>query len=162
MTSDIVIGTRGWYDMILPIRPGSSFSPSFNFPLSFPLIFFVGCREVSFTMNGFTNTETDPTSLPDARNFLHCGISGDPNLADSAASLINRFSYSLFLAICSFCLWMDLVFFFFFFFFFYQCRYKSGGGTFYISACFEEVTYLHCYPNNVVFQPGNGFFFLLK
>ena len=48
----------------------SSYPILHSFSFSNP---FSGCRELSFSYNGFTNTMTNSSADPDARLFLTCG-----------------------------------------------------------------------------------------
>ena len=97
ITTSFNFPRREWFDVVLPVRPGFLivFLNFISHTLSLPDVPFSiksspGCQEISFTFNGFTNTDTEPIN-PDQNLFVACGVStdfADPNNLPSA--LISR------------------------------------------------------------------------
>ena len=104
---------QDWYDVVLPIRPGILFLLNYYcyfyyyyfefdspFLQSTPKSLFLGCREISFSSNGFLNTNMDPTALADSHLLIACGLPGD-FASGSTSSLIVRCVFFFFFIIVS-------------------------------------------------------------
>ena len=132
----------------------------FSFLFFFPplIIFFVvlisllGCQEISFVTNGFA----DPAGLFNAGFYFYCGQSSEFATGGNRAAAI---SVKYFFSFC-------------FFFFKNQSyslfltkkkkknRKKFFLNELYLSACFDELTYLHCSVFSFVAIPGSKASFL--
>ena len=121
----------------------------------FSLPFFLGCREISFIYDGNTNTDTDPDGDDDARLFIDCGVAAS-NGEDIGAYVVVRLGKHLFL-LFSFSFFFFFIFFLFLFLFLLTVSLLvnsyGNGGSWYLSACFDEPTYVHCAVGNF-FESG--------